>query len=56
MENCVSGTRGGEKGSGQLAVSGDVFDLLEHIHQSANHWRDSPVTQNPAERVEESVR
>lgn len=56
MEGCVSGTRGGEKGSGQLAVGSDVFDLLDHIHQPPHHGRDSPVSQNPAERVEESIR
>lgn len=50
MEYCVSGTRGGKKGSGQLVVGSDVFDLLDHIHQPPHHWRDSSVTQNPAER------
>lgn len=44
-------TWGGEKGSGQLAIGGDVFDLLDHIHQPPNHRRDSPVAQNPAEKV-----
>lgn len=44
-------TRGGKKGSCQLAVSSDVFDLLDHIHQPPSHRGDSPVTQNPAESV-----
>lgn len=43
MEN-ASGTRGGEKGSGQLAVSGDVSDLFDHVHLPPHCWRDSPVT------------
>lgn len=52
MEDYVSGSTGGrKKGSGQLAVRGDIFDLLDHIHQPPYHWWDSPVTQNPAERV-----
>lgn len=51
MEGYVSSTRGGKKGSGQLVVGSDVFDLLDHIHQSPNHWRDSPITQNSAERA-----
>lgn len=47
---CLSVTRGGKEGSGQPAVSGDVFDLLDHVDQPPHHRRDSPVTQNPAER------
>lgn len=56
MEGCRSSTRGGEKGSGQLAVDQDVFDFLVHIYQPPHYWRDSPITQNPAERVEENMR
>lgn len=46
----MKGTRGGEEGSGQFVVSGDVFDLFDHIHQSPYHWRDPPVTQYSGER------
>lgn len=56
MEDCVSCTRGRKKGSGQLAVGSDIFDLLDNINQPPNHWWDSPVTQNPAGSVEENVR
>lgn len=53
---CLSVTRGGKKGSGQLAVSSDLFDRFDHIHQPPHHRRDSPVTQNPAERMKESTK
>lgn len=52
----MSSTGGGEKGLGQLAVGRDVFDFRHHIHQSPHYWRDSPVTQNPAERAEDNMR
>lgn len=44
------GTGGGKKGPRQFSVSGDIFDLFDDIYQPANYRRDSPVTQNPAER------
>lgn len=47
MSGC---TRGGEKRSGQFAVCGDVFDLLDHVHQPPNDRGDSSVAQNPAAR------
>lgn len=49
MNNAI-GTRGGIKGPSQFPVGGDIFDLPDYIYQSPHHWRDSPVTQNPAGR------
>lgn len=53
---CERYTRGGKEGTGQLVVSRDVLDLLDHIHQPPHHRRDSPVTQNPAQGVQEMKR
>lgn len=49
-EGCVIGTGGVKKGPSQFSVSGETFDLFDDIDQSPDYWRDSPVTQNPAER------
>lgn len=46
-------TRGGKECFGQLAVSGDIFDLLYHIHQPPHDRGNSPVAQNPREQVKE---
>lgn len=49
MNNLGESTGGIKEGFSQLAVCSDIFNLLHNIHKSADHRRDPPVTQNPAE-------